>query len=514
MRRLIIFLVLLSSSISAQYDFAPLGAEWKYTYHKFVRDYPYDCEYNICNAGNGGLVVVDTTTIAGKSISVLSQGFGPMLYVHEHNDSVFFYAQDDFHLLYDFTAQDGDTIDISVPTYYTSPGTLQGTYFHSQDSILNVRVSVNYSHTVEVNGMDRKVWKYEGDNIIVPGIIDGIGSGQAFLGYSGAFVSDGCYGSFICYQDQNQSYTPFGCCEFPEPYPERTFAPLGAEWIYEGWSAGTDTDNDCTTQCVGNYMKFVVVRNRNFNGRVNAEVQKFIWDDDMLAWEPTDVKVNLYDLDGRHYAHGGFYEFSQLYDTNVAVGDTMSVTAHRSYPQWVGFDDYFMYPSNGGDQVVSSIEMIDIDGQVRKKIEFLALGDFRLGTVIEGIGPIYDGLLGYDESYPDNGCAPRLICYRDSSLTYYANEDCGCDFPERTNATVEVLSSSISITPVPVSDQLLINLGRNVEIISMTIIDMQGAVVGGGDSSLSLDVGMYPSGVYLIRFNTNKGAIIKKFIKS
>jgi hypothetical protein len=266
MKKFTIFFLLFTTSLSAQMEYAPYGAFWKYTLHRFIVDYPYNCEFNICDQGKQRLEVIDTVTIQGKSVSVLQQFWGdsdtsgePLIYVHANNDSVYFYAQNDFHLLYDFTAKDGDTININVPNFYNGPGSLNATPFQGVDSIYNIDVIEKDRDSVMVSGEMRRVAEYNSfennSAFTLPRIIDNIGSGSAYFGFNGGFVAEGCYGFFICYEDSNQVYTPFGCCEFPADYPKRKFAPEGAEWLYEGWSEGGPNEDGCDNSCKGNYNR-------------------------------------------------------------------------------------------------------------------------------------------------------------------------------------------------------------------------------------------------------------------
>ena len=485
MKQFTITFLLFATTLTAQNEFAPLGATWKYTFHRFVQDFPYDCEYNVCDQNKQRLEVIDTTTIQGKKVSILQQFEGdssssnmPEIYLHSRNDSVFIYALDAFHLLYDFTAEDGDTININVPTYYDGPGALATTPFFNMDTIVNLDVVVENTGLVLVNGMARRRATYESVDhnlfFTLPNVIDGIGSGTAFFGYTGGFVAEGCYGFFICYEDENQTYTPYGCCEFPEDFPPRTYAPLGAEWLYEGWSEGLPSTSGCDHGCKGNYNLFRVEGEDNVAGRIHAVVRRYHRTKD-TDWEFTGDVINLYDYDGGFYASRyDLYSLEETYRTDVSVGDTISSSAAQNYPKFIGDDEYeYPYPRVGNSQVVEAIDTIIIDGQARLKISFRSLGQFRIGEVIEGIGPLYDGLLGYDQGIPAYGCAPRLICYRDNAITYTTTE-CGCEFPMGPTSTIEPVQGNITVFPNPASEVLYIEDAGNRSFESIKIRNANG----------------------------------------
>lgn len=527
MRQLTIIFLLFATTTNllSQSDFAPLGATWKYTLHRFIVDFPYECEYNICDQSKQRLEVVDTTTLQGKKVSILRQFFGdsdmpdgPEITIHSRNDSVFFWAYDEFHLLYDFTAEDGDTINITVPTYYDGPGTLSAAPFVGMDTIVNLDVLVQYKDSILVSGEKRRRVEYRSadfpnTNFTLPNIIDGIGSGHAFFGYTGAFVSDGCFGYFICYEDENQAYTPFGCCVFPEDYPERTFAPLGAEWLYEGWSNGEPGEEGCDHGCEGNYNLFRVEAEANVGGRVHAVVRRYHRTKDS-EWEATGDQIRLYDFDGGFYASNtDIYSLDQFYRVDVEVGDVMSVSAPQNYPKFIGDDVYeYPYPREGGDQLVEAVDTIIIDGQPRVKVTFRDLDGFRLGEVIEGIGPLYDGLLGYDQSIPGAGCPPRLLCYRDENIEY-TTTDCGCEFPMGPLSAIDIESDKINIYPNPAKESIFIDNKKKLHFDQLEIYDMQGRLVRKMQYTSHVELSSIDKGVYMLRLSDEKRQVTKKFVK-
>ena len=527
MKQITIVFLFFATSLSGQNDFAPLGAVWKYTFHKFVTDFDYNCEYNVCDQYMQRLEVIDTVRIQGKKVSMLQQfeensTFSdiPEIYLHSHNDSVFFYGNGEFHLLYDFTAKDGDTISISVPTYYNGPGSLSSTpNFFTLDSIYHLDVIVEDVDSVLVSGTMRRRVDYRSvpipdTDFTLPNVIDGLGSGEAFFGYTGGFVADGCYGFFICYEDQNQAYTPYGCCEFPADFPERKFAPLGAEWLYEGWSPGEPNDEGCDHSCQGNYNLFRVEDEINITGRNIAVIRRYHKTKNS-DWELTNDVINFYDYDGGFYAfESNFFSFDPTYRTDVSIGDTISSSSAPNYPKFIGDDDYhYGYPRIGGKQVVEAIDTIVINGQSRLKIKHRNLGDFRIGEVIEGIGPLYDGLLGYDQSIPASGCAPRLICYRDDQITY-TTTDCGCNFPEGPTSITKHDIGNLNIYPNPSYETIFIDNQGGVQFHTLSILNIQGqTIISTPFHDNRIDISNLSQGIYFIKFIGSQGELIKKFSK-
>lgn len=102
MKKLIIFLAFLIYSFSAysQKEFAPIGAEWYYTYS-------YDMKGPLSTYTK--FTCTGETIIKGKSCKII-EGNSERYFLHEDKGKVYYYLRDTFNLIYDFTAQAGDTI--------------------------------------------------------------------------------------------------------------------------------------------------------------------------------------------------------------------------------------------------------------------------------------------------------------------------------------------------------------------------------------------------------------------
>jgi len=525
MKSITFFLLLIATSLVSQSEFAPIGATWKFLHSSPSGAFQYDCDYNVCQQEKGSFAITGTSLIDGKAVSILqmidvesNEAIGDSIYLHSNNDKVYFYDEGEFHLLYDFTAEAGDTLLISLPTSYVGFGFYNGSFQDDVDPIIHITVLVEDGGTVLVDGEMREVKDYYGINLdedsnsyTLPRIIDGIGSGEAFFGYVGGFLAHGCFGRFLCYEDNNQSYTPFGCCDFPEDYPPRSVAPLGAEWLYEGWSDGTQ-GTGCESYCTGNYNMFKVVDEIEIGGRVHAVIHRYhrtAYSD----WEETDDVIYMYDLEGDYYAHAGSNQFTRTYTTNLDIGDTIQSAAVYTYPKWIGIEEEYEFPAIGGLQVVTSVEDININGQSRKKITFNALSDYGLGIVIEGIGPLTHGLLGSTYPIPTSGCGPRLLCYRDSLISFTTQEECNCEFPMNTDAVSDETKSSIYLFPNPVHQKLTIDNQSNIDIHSVKVYSIKGTLLLHQEYVNEIDVSMLLPGMYMLDIVSEAGSIVKKFIK-
>jgi hypothetical protein len=179
---LFLFLTAISLQISAQ-EFAPIGSKWHYdegTITPVVMTF-----LNIES--------VSDTIISGiscrKLIKISRFSITPdtsYIFMYSKNDSVFFYAENAFHLLYDFSAVAGDTITLGYyKTYDGSPLTMV----------------VDSTGTIDINGQIRTLQYVTcGDGISIEFggiVIEGIGN----INYLFPLPDNYVEGPLRCYQD-------------------------------------------------------------------------------------------------------------------------------------------------------------------------------------------------------------------------------------------------------------------------------------------------------------------------
>lgn len=233
------FIFVLSISLThslamAQQDFAPLGASWTYNLRNVsIVDAPPDCDDYPCHLTWSSLVVTDQSIISGKQTSTLSlrdERTGAVspteIIYHQEGDSIFYLYDQEFYLLYDFSAEDGDTIEITVPNYENESGAASGILDSYPDIYPSQMIVQNIDSVSTSDGMRRvcNYWPVDG-TLGLFDVIDGIGSTTALHGFSLTLVSTGCGGSFWCYDNGQTSYTPYGCCEIPPPPINSTSTP-------------------------------------------------------------------------------------------------------------------------------------------------------------------------------------------------------------------------------------------------------------------------------------------------
>lgn len=188
MKKTLFFLVFISIAVEnyAQ-EFAPIGAIWHYTQGTINPDL----------TSFKTIESVSDTTINGISCKKLIEVERYLdtsdinyHYMYSNNDSVFFFAQNNFHLLYDFGANSGDTIILDY--FITGYGT-------------PLKMIIDSTGTIMVSGQARKIQYIKcGDGFFIEfgnNVIEGIGNTYfMFPTYDGTMD-----GPLRCYQDDSTS---------------------------------------------------------------------------------------------------------------------------------------------------------------------------------------------------------------------------------------------------------------------------------------------------------------------
>ncbi|NQT78399.1 MAG: T9SS type A sorting domain-containing protein [Bacteroidetes bacterium] len=184
MKQILSILITILSLQGFSQGWAEVGAIWHYTQRTINPD--------ITSYKTFESIAEDTVVgIPCKKIKVIDRHWGDTLVWHEYmyseNDSVFFYREGNFHLLYDFGAEAGDSI--LLPYFWTVNG----------DSTL--LMIIDSTSTIDINGEIRKLQYITcGDGIVVEfgdKVIEGIGNTYfMFPTYDGEY-----FGPLRCYED-------------------------------------------------------------------------------------------------------------------------------------------------------------------------------------------------------------------------------------------------------------------------------------------------------------------------
>jgi len=136
--KMIFFACLVVWQANAQAEFAPIGAEWHYTY-----------TFGCCPENNFNRIISEKDTIVeGYNCRVLLQYYdnsnvtSEKYIIKQEQGRVYYYYQDQFNLLYDFDAAVNDTVRFSFMGVKYFFDTSQTPAFYSKDTIFSVRFVV------------------------------------------------------------------------------------------------------------------------------------------------------------------------------------------------------------------------------------------------------------------------------------------------------------------------------------------------------------------------------------
>ena len=174
-----------ASSKTTENEFAPIGALWHYTQWGFGDTFTtYKTIECISEVNVGGKLCKRLLQVDRYYADTASMGSH---YMYSEEGRVYFYADDAFHLLYDFSAIAGDTLVLDYYKTYTG------------DPLLMI---IDSTGTIEISGESRKIqYVTSGDGMMIEfadKVIEGIGGTYfMFPNYDGSNN-----GPLRCYQDQ------------------------------------------------------------------------------------------------------------------------------------------------------------------------------------------------------------------------------------------------------------------------------------------------------------------------
>jgi len=198
---------LINGKLNCQ-NFAPVNAQWHY------QDFRSDC-------ANTFFIKIESdrdTVIEDKLVSVLEVYENSINipegrnYIFEENDKVYFYEDNEFKLLYDFTLEAGDTAIVNIPqnrTYYDfSCNNGEFPLVNSKTKVIIDSISF-----VEIQGQQLKVFHtnvddndFDNDCFNFGKITERIGSEWGMFGWNCQQCLVVCIGHLRCYSDNLINY--------------------------------------------------------------------------------------------------------------------------------------------------------------------------------------------------------------------------------------------------------------------------------------------------------------------
>jgi len=259
--------------LSAQKEFAPIGAVW---------NYEGKSEFNGTNCSGNHIQyrVVDELFVDNKDCSLIkSYKFSnndslwhytnDSLIVYETESKIYFQQDSIFLLLFDFGASIGDTIVRYDPF---DRGLFTGTYYSDTSTQANkMEMVVSELWNVDFEGKNisfKTLVLLDPDFYLYDRVIDGVGSmSQSFSGDFFNYVASGCDGELVCYQKENVEYQTQKVFDNPHP--------------------GCD-DNDFTDHVEDQFDDEINIFPNPFNSDLNIDVENI-----------DQCQVRIIDLQGK-----------------------------------------------------------------------------------------------------------------------------------------------------------------------------------------------------------------------
>jgi len=186
-----------------------------------------------------------------------------------------------------------------------------------------------------------------------------------------------------------------------------------------------------------------------------------------------------------------------LYDFNLAIGDTLPVTAVNS----------------DTGRVVTGIDSIPVAGVYRKRF-ILSSPPYFGNYLLEGIGHGYGFL---EPMYPTIECSgPTILCYSMNDTSYYPSYGSGCSLTINVGIAEHTIER-IVISPNPNNGIFRINTNAtDVKEVFVTDILGKRVPLNAPDAGFnSVDISGSPAGIYFVHITfRNGGRTTQKVIRN
>jgi len=199
--------------ISAQHEWAPIGAKWHYTAPYFDPIFTNDRPSCIV------MESIKDSFITGLPVKVLelrrclNDRYVARAYIRQNLDSVFYYHKKDekFYLLYNFAAKIGDTITVHDSVFELPEAFLYGNnktanaFKYRIVEIDSININGNWHKRQKVKAVSPSFWGFF-DHGVNSYIIDKIGNTVFFFGRIAGITPEETVGELRCYSDEITIY--------------------------------------------------------------------------------------------------------------------------------------------------------------------------------------------------------------------------------------------------------------------------------------------------------------------
>lgn len=508
MKRLITLILLFFSIHSFAQNWADTGATWHYDFSGIITQGHVEIAYTQDTLILG--IEAKELQLTKSGVNLMSGQFFEELmgyeYTYSDSDHVFVLHDGQFEVLYDFSAEVGDTL-----THFS----LNQFFIEDCDSIGRSKVSAVGAEII--NGEELRWYELE--------YVDGISGFTTY--YSRIYeklgavdymfptddlcgIDEDFYGPLRCFEDddfgsyQNPDYE--GECNFVYEFPIPNYFQNDPEWCMESsvTETGCHTNEDFVYYLNGSEsINGNIYWNLHERG-VGVTLENIPGDDyDCYNTFTFDNFLGLLRQEGEiiYFTPEDDLENEELlFDFSLSIGDTI--------PQSLSFDEDI-----SGYCVVSDIDSIYMYDNYYKRFYFEAQYEtmYEEDFYIEGIGHnaglIIPYGLGFEILY-------FARAYRKGEIPYYQFPDGeGCDFSVSINEQ-EGEKFGFEIYPNPVYDQLQLKIANSIQVKNIRIYSISGKALMNLSPSKSIDISGLPSGMYLLEVESVDGfKEFKRFVK-
>lgn len=291
-------------------------------------------------------------------------------------------------------------------------------------------------------------------------------------------------------------------------FSQKSYAPLGAEWKYEGHSL----------ECTGFHQKFIVESESIINDKDCSIIHSYIWNNGLNDWIITGDSLIVWEDDEKVY----FLEdtsFYLLYDFGPSINDTIQYydPINKGLFSSTESQENQNIP-NQISCVVKNIDEIEIEsGQILKRFEteylYTDSSDCtELGYVLENVGSLSQGITGDYCYYVTYGCFGGFVCYRNETIEVNS-ERYSCEL-FTSNSDLKIYND-IKVFPNPTSSDVFIEFDESSNLFRIEIYNLRGEMVTRSDFASSISLEKYSDGVYLMKLiGLNEEVFIRKIIKN
>lgn len=468
MRTPLLLLSVLPILLSAQSDFAPVGAQWTYDQEGGI--------YTMTAVGDTVLNGHSCSIIQGSSTTICWQS---QAYTYQSGDTVFW--SDDQYLpqffeLYRWNAQVGESWDV----WTNGPVTVTYTVLATGTTTVNGQTL----RTLDVEATDTQQAWAQSSGVL----IENIGDTLFMFPWLAAFCDAMVPWPLRCYSDSALgTFLRPGVSDCTPPPPSTVFAPMGATWTYTQHYAFSPDSALFVIESVGD-TTIQGVPCSILEGTTGASgcmpFHRYVGasGDTVLFWSASDSM------------------FQPLFVLDAQVGESWTMRADYN-GGWANVDSLTWTVTGTGTATIDGtlLRTLDVSVQATQNGSTVPLSD---GGIIERLGPspyLFPWIFGACDG-EFNG---PLRCYSDPDITWLNPQFPQCELSVGIAEQHTAPLLTARPTPAATGEPILLTSGRGL----LELFDAAGRKVLERTTLGSTTLEMDRPGTYLLRFTSRVGEI-------